>query len=266
MTRTARNAVKTGNPVDDRAILDVIADPTALLISQMREHAANESIQSAWKHLVAFTDVEIRDVIKGARSLTGALKKFAPVVENYAATAMNAKPVNPLVVELREFAKTASEDIWQHLPVYTDEEIAHRITGTKTLNGAVRKFTPVLRERVEQMTAALMGDKPKTSATKSTKSTKSEPKTAEDGAVSKVKRDRTGKIVETPVKLPAGFAIKYDNGAFKLAKRGEGAASDAPAWLVICTAHGTTTPAAKTKDADALGRKAARGAWCADCD
>lgn len=63
-------------------------------------------------------------------------------------------------------------------------------------------------------------------------------------------------------KLPAGFAVKYRNGAYDLAKN---STTVGPKWLVICTAHGTTTPADAAKLGDALGRRAARAAWCGKC-
>lgn len=66
-------------------------------------------------------------------------------------------------------------------------------------------------------------------------------------------------------KLPNGYAVRYENGAYNLAKKGDGAAADGPAWIVICTEHGTTTTAAKAKEGDALGRKSARPAWCKKC-
>lgn len=66
-------------------------------------------------------------------------------------------------------------------------------------------------------------------------------------------------------KLPNGYAVRYENGAYDLAKRGEGAAEGGPEWIVICTAHGTTTTAPKAKDGDALGRKTARPGWCKKC-
>lgn len=67
------------------------------------------------------------------------------------------------------------------------------------------------------------------------------------------------------VKLPVGFTVKYDNGAYLLAKRGEAAAEGAPKWLVICTAHATTTPAEAAKAGDLLGRKVGRITWCPSC-
>lgn len=78
-------------------------------------------------------------------------------------------------------------------------------------------------------------------------------------------------VVEAPAKvlptiaLPAGYAVRWDNGAYDLAKRGDGAAEGAANWLVICKAHGTTTTAANVKEGDALGRRAGRATWCTGC-
>lgn len=84
------------------------------------------------------------------------------------------------------------------------------------------------------------------------------------------KTEPAAKPARTPrekvaAKLPKGYAVKYENGAYDLAKKGDGAAANGAAWIVICTAHGTTTTAEKAKDGDALGRKTARGEWCANC-
>lgn len=77
--------------------------------------------------------------------------------------------------------------------------------------------------------------------------------------------NRADKAKAPAVMLPAGYAIKYLNGAYNLAKKGEDAAENAAAWIVICTAHGTTTTAGKAKEGDELGRKAGRLTWCEKC-
>jgi hypothetical protein len=68
-----------------------------------------------------------------------------------------------------------------------------------------------------------------------------------------------------PVTLPTGYAVRWDNGSYDLAKKGDGADADGATWLVICKTHGTTTTADNTKAADALGRRAGRAGWCAGC-
>lgn len=64
--------------------------------------------------------------------------------------------------------------------------------------------------------------------------------------------------------VPGGFVLKYDNGGYLLA-RNDGSTEAAPKWYVICTEHGTTTPADAAKEGDALGRRAARTTWCTKC-
>jgi hypothetical protein len=71
--------------------------------------------------------------------------------------------------------------------------------------------------------------------------------------------------MRTAPKLPTGYAIRYENGAYNLARKGEGAAEKGANWLVICTAHGTTTPADTAKAGDVLGRKTGRATWCKGC-
>jgi len=60
-----------------------------------------------------------------------------------------------------------------------------------------------------------------------------------------------------------GYQLRWPHGGYDLYRALE---ADAPsAWVVRCTAHGTTTPAPNAKAGDALGAKAARAAWCKPC-
>jgi hypothetical protein len=68
-----------------------------------------------------------------------------------------------------------------------------------------------------------------------------------------------------PVKLPTGYTVRWDNGAYDLAKKGEGANAKSAMWIVICKTHGTTTTADSVKAADVLGRRAGRATWCTGC-
>lgn len=128
-----------------------------------------------------------------------------------------------------------------------------------------------------------------TSTASARRRTAAAPATAEDTLVAKAARRRGPAKTGNPVtdrkanaaktaaktapaaasppapKLPNGYAVKYLNGAYNLAKKGELAAERGPNWIVICTAHGTTTTAVKAAEGDALGRKAGRITWCKKC-
>jgi hypothetical protein len=94
---------------------------------------------------------------------------------------------------------------------------------------------------------------------------KATPKAPAAKAPAKPKADTRPKSRAMAPKLPTGYAVRWPKGAFNLAKKGDGAAADGPAWIVICTEHGTTTGAATTIEANLLGRKADRAGWCKGC-
>ena len=91
-------------------------------------------------------------------------------------------------------------------------------------------------------------------------------RTAAEGRVTAAERLTAATSGETAhAAPPAGYDIRWPKAAFDLLKRNDTAAEGAPAWLVRCNKHGTTTPATDTKAGDKLGTKAERPSWCEGC-
>jgi hypothetical protein len=77
--------------------------------------------------------------------------------------------------------------------------------------------------------------------------------------VSCAARDEVIKILAPMV--PDGYHVHWPHGSHSLLAR-DGASGD---WLVLCNAHGTTTPARNVREGEARGTKARRQAWCPQC-
>ena len=58
----------------------------------------------------------------------------------------------------------------------------------------------------------------------------------------------------------AGFVVGLAFAEFELAKH-----PDQAGWVTVCTAHGTSTPAANKGEAEKAGARKARQTWCRQC-
>jgi hypothetical protein len=72
----------------------------------------------------------------------------------------------------------------------------------------------------------------------------------------------TGEGAHKPA--PEGYALRWPKPAYDLLKAVAKVEGQAP-WLVRCNAHGTTTSAQDTRQADSLGTVANRPNWCPQC-
>ena len=77
--------------------------------------------------------------------------------------------------------------------------------------------------------------------------------------------DRLADALKTHAAAPAGYEIRWPKGGYDLLKANAQAPDGAPAWLVRCNLHNTTTPSTGGKAGDALGTKAGRLGWCSGC-
>jgi hypothetical protein len=66
-------------------------------------------------------------------------------------------------------------------------------------------------------------------------------------------------------KVPAGYEPVWPHGAYCLIRATSSAPEGSATWLVLCTAHGTTTQADNARDGDTKGTKANRQSWCKPC-
>jgi hypothetical protein len=199
---------------------------TAALVAAVKAHA-QEHYQAGWDVVVeTMTDEDIAERIGKARTAKGAIAKVAEMVE---------------VQTDRRIEVLAQSG--EH-----DEEVAALVETSGGRRGRSKTGHPKADRVIADAKVAKAEEQ--ATAINETKTAKTGPKAP---------------AAKPPVTLPTGYAIRYENGAYNLAKKGEGAAADAPSWLVICTAHGTTTIAEKAKDGDALGRKAGRASWCTGC-
>ena len=91
--------------------------------------------------------------------------------------------------------------------------------------------------------------------------------TAAKATAAKATKPAAAKVTaaELAKMAPTGYVVKWPHGAHSLLAKTDKAAADASPWLVLCHAHGTTTPAANAKAGEALGTADGRKSWCKAC-
>jgi hypothetical protein len=147
-------------------------------------------------------------------------------------------------------------------PTKTGNPVADRVASNERANKATRAGVREARKATPATaTAEVPEATPAKAPAKKVTPAKASPVAAKTTKAAPAQPAKAEKVQPATFTLPAGYELKYDNGAYKLAKPHD----RANGWLVICTAHGTTTNAPKAKEGDALGRKTARPSWCKQC-
>ena len=84
---------------------------------------------------------------------------------------------------------------------------------------------------------------------------------AAQGRLAKLPEDKRAALLAL---VPEGYQVIWPKGAWATLKLVSGP-EDAPTWMILCTAHGTTKALAGSKAAEAEGKAIARAAWCRKC-
>jgi hypothetical protein len=134
----------------------------------------------------------------------------------------------------------------------------------------VKKATPrqkaqLGREAAERRASVKSAPKPApTTMAKATTPKVPEVSVVRKAALAAIETARKPKAEKATPMIPKGYEVKWPHGGYDLYRKVDKSV-DGPAWIVACTAHGTTTEAESAKAGDLLGRKDARGAWCGAC-